>query len=82
MSNQTKGATGPFFINIIMKTLNEYQHEIRNDDDLNRWKANWDGVSEPPQHVVKYMNTVVLPRLLLMADELLYLPSSVKNENF
>lgn len=64
-----------------MKQLDEYKQKIRNDDDLNRWKASWDGVSEPPQHVVKYMNTVVLPRLIRKAENFNSEIEELRNEN-
>jgi hypothetical protein len=65
-----------------MSKLNEYQQEIKNDDDLNRWKSTWDGVSDIPSNVVKYMNEVVLPQLLSRSrNDLNVLMSDLSNEN-
>jgi hypothetical protein len=44
--------------------LNEYTLEIKNDEDLERWKSTWDGISEPPKEINHYMRTVVLPGIL------------------
>ena len=64
-----------------MSKLNEYQQEIKNDDDLNRWKSTWDGVSDIPSNVVKYMNEVVLPRIRSQAEKFNIEIEQLKNAN-
>lgn len=35
---------------------------ITTDEELEAWKATWDGESYPPPEVHRYMNEVVFPR--------------------
>jgi hypothetical protein len=46
-----------------MANLNEYKIEIKNDEDLAKWKAVWNGIGPIPEEVHHYMRTVVLPRI-------------------
>ena len=43
--------------------LTEYKLDIKNDEDLERWKSTWDGKSDLPKEVERYMRAVVLPRI-------------------
>ena len=52
-----------------MKQINEYHQEIKNDEDLERWKSTWDGMSEIPEEVNQYMRMVVLPRIAKQRSE-------------
>lgn len=46
-----------------MANLNEYKIEIRNDEDLARWKSTWSPGMPIPEEVDRYMTNVVLPRI-------------------
>jgi hypothetical protein len=46
-----------------MANLNEYKIEIKDDDDLEKWKATWTPGMPIPEEVDRYMKTVVIPRL-------------------
>lgn len=46
-----------------MANLNEYKIEIKNDEDLAKWKAVWNGIGPIPEEVHRYVNMVVLPRI-------------------
>ena len=46
-----------------MANLNEYKIEIKDDDDLEKWKATWTPGMPIPEEVHHYMRTVVLPRI-------------------
>jgi hypothetical protein len=54
-----------------MKNLNEYQLEIKNDEDLARWKSTWSPGEPIPEEVIIYMNDMVIPRLNREAEETL-----------
>lgn len=47
-----------------MTKLNELTNSnirITNNEELEEWKINWDGISRPPKSVIEYMTTIVLP---------------------
>lgn len=46
-----------------MANLNEYEIEIKNDEDLAKWKSTWTPGQQIPEEVHHYMTTVVLPRI-------------------
>jgi hypothetical protein len=62
-----------------MKKITEYKTQIKNDDDLHRWKSTWDGHSDLPESVSNYVRKQVLPRILEDMENLLKLPNN--NEN-
>jgi hypothetical protein len=46
-----------------MKNLNEYQIDIKNDEDLDKWRSTWTPGEPVPEEVRRYMMMVVLPRI-------------------
>lgn len=68
-------------INInIMKHLKEYQLKINTDQDLEKWKDQWDGISDPPDSVINYVKTNIFPKMIKQSEELLYLPKKYENK--
>ena len=61
--------------------LTEYQLEINNDADFQAWKSTWNGHSEIPETVSKYVRREILPRILEDMKKLLRLPNN-DDENF
>jgi hypothetical protein len=51
-----------------MTNLNEYKIQIKNISDLEKWKSTWVPGTPIPEEVVRYMKTVVIPRLIEYAD--------------
>ena len=51
--------------------LNEYKVEIKNDDDLKKWRASWKPGDFVPTEVMVYMTKVVLPRHVQRVNEIL-----------
>jgi hypothetical protein len=52
-----------------MTNLNEYKIEIKNDEDLAKWKSTWTPEQPIPEEVHHYMRTVVLPRITRQNSE-------------
>ena len=52
-----------------MANLNEYKIEIKNDEDLAKWKSTWNGIDPVPEEVHRYMRMIVLPRIARQNSE-------------
>lgn len=61
--------------------LNEYKLQINTDEDLEKWKSTWDGISMPPPEVINYVRSIILPRLAIHADKRLSEMEIIVNEN-
>ena len=46
-----------------MANLNEYKIEIKNDEDLAKWKSTWIPGQQIPKSVMDYTMAVVMPRI-------------------
>lgn len=46
-----------------MEQLNELELQIKNDDDLERWKSTWSPGQPVPASVERYMRVVIMPKL-------------------
>lgn len=54
-----------------MANLNEYKIEIKNDEDLAKWRSTWKPGDFVPTEVMAYMTTVVLPRHVQRVNKIL-----------
>ena len=54
-----------------MANLNEYKIEIKNDEDLAKWKSTWTPEQPIPTEVIQYVRTVILPRITKENDSIL-----------
>lgn len=54
-----------------MTNLNEYKIEIKNDEDLEKWRSTWKPGDFVPTEVITYMKEVVMPRHVQRVAEIL-----------
>ena len=65
----------------IMKKLKEYQIEIKNEQDFEKWRSTWISDTSIPKEVVIYMKTVVFPKMTLDAIKTINQLNNLRDEN-
>ena len=64
-----------------MKKLKEYQIQIKNDQDFEKWRTTWISGTSIPEEVATYMKTVVFPRMILEATKTINQLNNLRDEN-
>jgi hypothetical protein len=61
--------------------LTEYQLQINSETDFQKWKSTWVSGDPIPDEVMRYVKSVIFPRMILQANKTLNELTKIKNEN-